>query len=249
MLARNDHPERADVASGVNVLAGLWLLLSPWIFQVRVGDAGTWNSIVVGIVVALFAATRFVAGIRAGGLSAINTALGAWTVISPFVYRYSGNPTRTWNSIVVGIIVLFCAAAAAWRGEPRVAASEDVSERDRSRGDRFDDSLLYGAYLGLGWPGSQRGGTYRGIGPKGYQRSDDQIHEDICARMMHEAHLDARDITVRVAGGQVDLEGTVDSDGARRLAEHIADSVPGVRDIDNELRVRSARPDAPPRAA
>ncbi len=39
----------------VNVVLGLWTIASPWIFGYAGGEPAMWNSIVVGIVVALLA--------------------------------------------------------------------------------------------------------------------------------------------------------------------------------------------------
>jgi osmotically-inducible protein OsmY len=65
-----------------------------------------------------------------------------------------------------------------------------------------------------------------------------------------DAMLDASDIEVRVEHGEVWLRGVVAGRGARRLPEDIADSVTGVRDVHNELRVRdSARAEGPRRVA
>ncbi len=39
----------------VNVVLGLWTIASPWIFGYAAGEPGMWNSVVVGIVVAILA--------------------------------------------------------------------------------------------------------------------------------------------------------------------------------------------------
>lgn len=82
-----------------------------------------------------------------------------------------------------------------------------------------------------------RGGQYRGRGPKGYRRSDDRIKEDINDRLTDHPYLDAYDIDVSVDTGEVTLTGTVDSRHAKRLAEDIAESVSGVSNVQNNLRV------------
>jgi osmotically-inducible protein OsmY len=50
--------------------------------------------------------------------------------------------------------------------------------------------------------------------------------------------VDAYDIEVEVQNCEVTLRGTVDSRQAKRIAEDIADSVWGVHDVHNQLRVR-----------
>ncbi len=74
-------------------------------------------------------------------------------------------------------------------------------------------------------------------GPRGYTRSDDRIKEDVSDRLS-EGWLDASDIEVQVAAGEVTLNGHVDSRSAKRRAEDLTDSVSGVRHVQNNLRVR-----------
>ena len=84
----------------------------------------------------------------------------------------------------------------------------------------------------------QVAGPFTGVGPKGYQRSDERIEEDVCERLKQHGHLDASDIDVRVEAGEVILEGRVDTRLAKRMAEDTAATVMGVRDVRNRLRVR-----------
>jgi len=88
-----------------------------------------------------------------------------------------------------------------------------------------------------------------GRGPRGWRRPDERIFDDVCDLLTQDPDLDASDIEVRVSDGEVILEGVVESRWAKRLAEDIADSVPGVRDVHNRLRanreVINQYPDAP----
>jgi hypothetical protein len=81
-------------------------------------------------------------------------------------------------------------------------------------------------------------GPYTGRGPQGYERSEAAILEDVCERLTWHGQVDASSITVRVEQGEVVLEGEVDSRAAKRMAEDAADSVAGVHDVHNRLRVR-----------
>jgi hypothetical protein len=85
-------------------------------------------------------------------------------------------------------------------------------------------------------PPEPRGG-FSGRGPKGYVRTDERIREDVCDRLSWNDEVDATDITVRVEGGEVTLEGSVETRHMKRLADDIADEVPGVRDVHNTIRV------------
>ncbi len=79
--------------------------------------------------------------------------------------------------------------------------------------------------------------SYRGRGPKNYQRSDERIREDVCERLMMDHDVDATDIEVSVENAIVTLNGSVDERHAKRLAEDIAESVRGVKDVQNNIRV------------
>ncbi|HWB79742.1 MAG TPA: BON domain-containing protein [Nannocystaceae bacterium] len=114
----------------------------------------------------------------------------------------------------------------------------------------------YGSEYGRGrdgaMPGRGAGGSYgsgpmpnegelrashRGKGPKNFTRSDERIREDVCERLEHSHDVDASNIEVRVANGEVTLEGTVDDRRAKREAEDVACEARGVKDVHNLLKV------------
>ncbi|HEV2557715.1 MAG TPA: BON domain-containing protein [Microvirga sp.] len=86
--------------------------------------------------------------------------------------------------------------------------------------------------------GDERLSGFRGRGPKGYQRSDERIREDVCERLTDDPIVDASDIDIVVADREVTLNGFVEHRDARRRAEDIAEHVSGVAHVQNNLRVR-----------
>lgn len=83
-------------------------------------------------------------------------------------------------------------------------------------------------------------GRYYGHGPKGYARSDDRVREDVSDRLSDDSWLDASSIEVGVSGADVTLSGTVSSRSDKRRAEDLAESVSGVKNVQNNLRVQTA---------
>lgn len=79
--------------------------------------------------------------------------------------------------------------------------------------------------------------SHKGKGPKDYQRSESRIREDVSDRLSDDHDLDASDIDVKVSGNEVILTGTVEDREAKRRAEDIAESVSGVSNVQNQLRV------------
>lgn len=86
--------------------------------------------------------------------------------------------------------------------------------------------------------GSATGGSHRGVGPRGYQRSDERIREDVQERFTDDPYLDPSDLEVEVRNGVVTLVGTVSDRQQKRRAEDLADAVSGVRDVENQLTIR-----------
>jgi hypothetical protein len=82
-------------------------------------------------------------------------------------------------------------------------------------------------------------GRYAGRGPKGYQRSDERLKEEVCEQLTADPDVDASDIEVSVQNGEVTLEGTVHTRNMKRAAEDCVDAISGVQQAHNRLRVES----------
>lgn len=99
------------------------------------------------------------------------------------------------------------------------------------RGGRYGYGGGYGGAYGYGM------GQFRGRGPRGYQRSDERIREDVCERLTDDPEIDASNLEVTVKNCEVTLSGTVSSREDKRRAEECAEEVSGVKDVHNTLRV------------
>ncbi len=109
-----------------------------------------------------------------------------------------------------------------------------------SGGGGYSGPGSYGAgYLGgMGSYANRARGQHAGRGPKGYRRSDERIREEINDRLTDHPDIDATEIEVTVETGIVTLTGSVEDRHAKRLAEDVADSVAGVGDVNNQIRVQ-----------
>ncbi|HYH14914.1 MAG TPA: BON domain-containing protein [Flavisolibacter sp.] len=83
----------------------------------------------------------------------------------------------------------------------------------------------------------QRMGVNRGKGPRGYSRSAERIREEVCDRLAEDSWLDASDIEVQIQGDEVVLSGSVHSREDKRRAEDLVESVSGVRNVENRIRI------------
>lgn len=114
-------------------------------------------------------------------------------------------------------------------------ASRD-HQYDRGFFEKAGDEIA--SWLGDEEAARRREMDHRGRGPSGYTRSDERIREDVCDRLTDDWAVDAREISVTVEGGEVTLDGSVDSRHAKRRAEDCVDRLSGVRHVQNNLRVK-----------
>ena len=139
-------------------------------------------------------------------------------------------------------------------------STERYGERERGYGERSGRDYDYDREEGRGWldrasdavaswfgdeeaerrrrMDEQR--EHRGRGPKGYRRSDERIKEDVNDRLSDDYYLDASDVEVAVENMEVTLTGTVRNRNDKRRAEDLADSVSGVTNVENRLRVKQS---------
>jgi len=129
-----------------------------------------------------------------------------------------------------------------WRGEAEGWGNEGYTG-GRERSDRDLE--------GERRPMSQRFAETRrrmGRGPKNYVRSDERIREDVCDRLCDHEWVDASDIEVTVKSGEITLTGVVADRLSKRTIEDLAEAVSGVKDVQNQLRVRREEPAREPQS-
>lgn len=96
----------------VNLILGLWLIISPWVLGFTGIGAAMWNAVVFGVVIAamaLAALTTF-----RDWEEWVDVLIGAWLAISPWVLGFAigtEGSALTGNFVVAGLLVL---ALSAW---------------------------------------------------------------------------------------------------------------------------------------
>lgn len=130
----------------------------------------------------------------------------------------------------------------------------DDHSSSRQSGRSYGDDWIRGSARNLGrdygeWDREDRNrqsesigekiGRFFGIGPKGWQRSDERIREEVSEALADHPEIDASEIEVQVSGGEVTLTGSAPDRRSKRLAEDVAEGVRGVKDVHNQIRVQS----------
>ena len=106
--SQGTHEAAMKTGSTIALLGGIWLFVSPWVYNMyTMGNA--WNNWIVGAVIVILAAIRLGNPVMMAWPSWINCLLGIWTFVSPWVYGYTDTTGRFVNSLCVGVIVFITA--------------------------------------------------------------------------------------------------------------------------------------------
>jgi hypothetical protein len=97
--------EGARTASVLSIIAGLWLIITPFWMGYFTTPAPFWNTFLVGIAVTVLSLIRASYPAQNVGLSWINLVLGLWLIVSPFLLPYQNLAVPMRNDLIVGILV------------------------------------------------------------------------------------------------------------------------------------------------
>lgn len=89
----------------VNVILGLWLAASAWVFVLNAGDGPiVWSSWSAGgAIVALAAFSMYKPSVRA---DALGVMVGIWLMVSPWMLGLSHLSSAAMNAIIMGLLVV-----------------------------------------------------------------------------------------------------------------------------------------------
>jgi hypothetical protein len=115
-VATNPNDQNVRVFSGISALAGIWLIVSPWVLTYTNDAAATWDDVLFGVIFLVLAGLRVWNPALPAWISWLNVIAGAWILISPWVLGHSGLTAALWSEVVTGIVVIICSGLSAWAG-------------------------------------------------------------------------------------------------------------------------------------
>jgi len=100
---------QARTLSGLNVLAGIWLIISPFVLHYN-SSGNVWQEVIFGIIVALLGIARMAAP-SVTWPSWINLAIGLWMIVAP--WTMATTTAARWSEVITGIIIAILAYSSA----------------------------------------------------------------------------------------------------------------------------------------
>jgi hypothetical protein len=86
------------------VLAGIWLIISPWVLGFSWSPVAQCDTVLVGIAVLILAIIRLRMP-HTTVLSWINQLLGIWLFLSPFLLSFYVASAATGNAMILGTLI------------------------------------------------------------------------------------------------------------------------------------------------
>lgn len=98
----------------INIVLGIWLVVSTWELQYAHMGLESWNSYLVGTAVVALSATALTSPSTIKQMA--NMGLGLWLMASPWVLQTHHHGAATANVFIVGLVVFVVAAVATRQG-------------------------------------------------------------------------------------------------------------------------------------
>src|SRR6266511_1172764 len=133
----------AQWKDAVNLVLGVWLVISPWVFGFVADYAPTWNAWVIGVVIAIAALAALVSFNK--WEEWVNAVFGVWLALSPLILGFGSLTYATWNHVVVGAIVAILAIWSAMAAPEAASPAAKQIDKQRAKGRHFAGPLQGGA--------------------------------------------------------------------------------------------------------
>jgi len=115
---RNNQEKAIDVA---NLIAGLALIISPWLFGFADMQTAAWTAWITGLLIAAVALGALVAYRQ--WEEWVNVVLGLWAVVSPWLLGFASDGNAMLTHVVLGLLVAVLAAFELWTEHNRTPSS------------------------------------------------------------------------------------------------------------------------------
>ncbi|RVU42450.1 hypothetical protein FRC91_16185 [Bradymonadales bacterium TMQ1] len=113
MATLTKSPRRAALVYAFILMAGIWLLLSPYLLGFAWEQNAWWNATLIGASLTLIALLRFANPTGLTGLRWTTLIVALWLMLSPFVADYYDIRAAFWSAFIVGALTLIVASSEA----------------------------------------------------------------------------------------------------------------------------------------
>ena len=106
--------KRARWSSAMVIVAGIWLMASPFVLEFYPSASALWNHVLIGAPVTGVAIVRTARPDYRPEMSWINGIMGLWMIGAPFLVPDREPATAMYNSVLTGAIIVALALFSAY---------------------------------------------------------------------------------------------------------------------------------------
>ena len=110
-LYSREDLSQIHIASGINILAGIWLVAAPFVLC-PAQPVIRWNDAIAGLVLIVLASLRYVHPLHRFWMSWLNAFVGLWLTASPFLVQCNHIASKV-NDTTLGFVVFVAGAVSA----------------------------------------------------------------------------------------------------------------------------------------
>jgi hypothetical protein len=122
-----DGKQNVKTANWLIVIAGIWLIIAPFILGFR-GTLLSMNDVITGIVIAMISLIAIGMPEESGWMNWISAILGVWILITAFLMTSIGI-AGMWNNLVIGAITV---ALGIWGAVSMSSTSSSSSQQPKA---------------------------------------------------------------------------------------------------------------------
>lgn len=96
--------QKVYIADSISLLAGLWLIIAPFVLGFT-GTVAATNDLIFGIAIGVVALARILYPENMPRISWLNVVFAAWLILSAFVLPGVSSMIM-WNNVLLGLVVV-----------------------------------------------------------------------------------------------------------------------------------------------
>lgn len=98
----------------INLILGIWLIVSPFVLGHAASTVMTINDIVFGVLLLACSAWMLADMAAQIGVNWFQVLCSIWVIVSPFALRYQQLSRAMANDVIIGVIALIVGLVEAW---------------------------------------------------------------------------------------------------------------------------------------
>jgi len=104
-VSKVENISSGRTSNTISLLAGVWMVLAPFLLGFTNFPLAAWNSVLIGVIVGCLAIYRMTSPTPHVWTGTVSFLLGLWAIVSPFALGAGESGAAVWSGVIMGAIV------------------------------------------------------------------------------------------------------------------------------------------------